>query len=277
MRKLSTLFCVIDPTTTNQRALARSIGIAEKSKAALHVYVCIAPPGGANTRHREMALKAETERYELWLDRMATPARERGIKVNIEVEAKADWRSAIAPAAQRAGAELIVKGSFRRGALRRQLLKTGDWTLLRGAKCPVMFVKRDEVEQLRQVLLAINLNAKDARHQALNDAVFEYARGVARNTGAELHVVNAYSDSLQFVHPPDLAKKFGVERRQAHVIQGSPDKAIAEVVQKLGQPLVVIGSVMRRGMGGVVVGNTAERILDQIESDVLCVVKPRSS
>jgi nucleotide-binding universal stress UspA family protein len=48
---------------------------------------------------------------------------------------------------------------------------------------------------------------------------------------------------------------------------------IAETVAELGGPLVVIGSLARKGMTGAIVGNTAERMLDQLQTDVLCIVK----
>jgi nucleotide-binding universal stress UspA family protein len=36
--------------------------------------------------------------------------------------------------------------------------------------------------------------------------------------------------------------------------------------------LVIVGSTSRRGLSGVTVGNTAEKILSDIESDVLVLV-----
>jgi len=271
--QLEKIFCVIDPTTPNQRSLLRGMGIATGAGASLHMYVCMAPPTGLKARLKEPALVAEAQRYEAWMEKLAKPAVERGIKVTTEVECHEDWREALAPAAKRAGADLIIKGSFRRNSLRRQLLKTGDWALLRSAKSPVLFVKRDEVGRLDKILASVNVNAKDKKHQALTEEVIAYAKFVAESTGAKLHAVNAYSDSMQFVHPPDLAKKLGIERRQAHVGQGAPERVLAEVVEKLGNPLVIIGSVARRGVGGAIVGNTAERLLDHVDADVLCVVR----
>jgi nucleotide-binding universal stress UspA family protein len=76
-----------------------------------------------------------------------------------------------------------------------------------------------------------------------------------------------------FVHPPDLAKRVGIERSKAHVGEGAPEVQIAATVSELGSPLVVIGSMARKGMSEMVVGNTAERILDQINADIMVVVQ----
>lgn len=166
---------------------------------------------------------------------------------------------------------MIVRSSYRRTALQRRVLKTTDWMLLRASRSPVLLVKTGSVEKLDSVLVAVNLAAKDAPHQCLNDTVIAYAQGVARMTGARLHAVNAYQGSMNFVHPPDLAKRVGIERAQAYVGDASPEQLIAEVAEKVGATLVVIGSLSRRGMSGVVVGNTAERILDNVNADVLTV------
>lgn len=274
--KVSTIFCVIDPTTPNQRALARAADIATQAKAALHVYVCVPGQGNLPTEDRDDARAAEVARHQAWLREMVRPLQDQGLSVSIEVECDDDWRAAIPPAARRAKADVIVKSSYRRTAIQRRLLKTSDWTLLRNADCPVLFVKTDRVEPFGQVLVAVNLAADDPDHVALNDMVIDYASTIAKATGSELHAVNAYAGSMNFVHPPDLAKRVGTERARAHVGDTAPEKLIAEVAHKLAQPLVVIGSLARKGLGGAVVGNTAERILDELDTDVITVIRPRS-
>jgi nucleotide-binding universal stress UspA family protein len=45
------------------------------------------------------------------------------------------------------------------------------------------------------------------------------------------------------------------------------------MVHKLGAAVTVIGTVARSGLSGALIGNTAEVVLDAVESDVL-VLKP---
>ncbi len=67
---------------------------------------------------------------------MVEDIRARGTDVDIEVEWTSQWRDALAPAADRCGADLIVKAAGSHWAAGRRLLKTSDWTLLRNAHCP---------------------------------------------------------------------------------------------------------------------------------------------
>jgi universal stress protein E len=272
--RVNNIFCVLDPTTNRQAALNRATWIATAYQARIHAYLCHQLPSGIPAADRTEFLAAERARYEAWADRLVEPARAQGITVTVELESADDWRDALVVAAARSNADLIVRTTQRRTALQRRVLKTTDWTLLREARCPVLLIKSDARAPLEHVLAAVNLNARDAAHRELTDIVIDYAKAVATATGAELHAANAYQDEVNFVHPPDLAKRLDIERRQTHVANTTPDKLIAETVAALGDPLVVIGSLARKGMTGAIVGNTAERILDQLQTDVLCIVKP---
>jgi universal stress protein E len=95
---------------------------------------------------------------------------------------------------------------------------------------------------------------------------------VADLAGAELHAVNAFHGSENFVHPPDLARRLGIERRCAHVGDSAPEVLVAQVAEKIEASLVVVGSLARKGLSGAVVGNTAERILDGVPADLLCII-----
>jgi universal stress protein E len=57
-------------------------------------------------------------------------------------------------------------------------------------------------------------------------------------------------------------------------MSGHPINAIPAVAGKVGCNLVVMGAVSRTGLKRLLIGNTAERIIDDLNCDVL-VVKPR--
>lgn len=274
--KVEKVFCIIDPTTNNQPALARSAEVARSARATLHAYICIPGIQNVAAEDRNAMREAEISRHEAWLDRMVEPHRSNDLTITTEVECDDEWRKAFAPAAKRAKADLIIKPSYKRSTLQRQLLKTSDWTLLRSAECPVMFVKAARAEPMNTILAALNMNAEDDNHKKLNDTIIKYSQAIAKNTKSELHAVNAYDGSDNFIHPPDLARKVGIPRDHAHVGDSDPETLVAEVAEKLGSPLVIIGSVARKGVTATVVGNTAERILDRINSEVMVVIQPRS-
>jgi len=273
MKSIDKVLAVIDPTTDRQLALKRAMRIADLAGATVHCLLCVS--ADADTPDREAFERVEVHRNELWLDALIAPYAERGITVTREVRYEPNWRDVLGEAATAMEADLVVKSSFRHMKGQR-LMKTSDWQLLRSAPCPVLLVKRDDLSESGKILAALNIAAEDAAHQALNDEIIETAKmALAARSDMELHAVNAYRGSDHFVHPPDLARKVGIERANAHSIDGSPETAIAECAKAIDAELVIMGTVARRGVSGAVLGNTAERVLDKLDADVFVIVAGR--
>ena len=56
-----------------------------------------------------------------------------------------------------------------------------------------------------------------------------------------------------------------------HLIKGEPEKIIPSLAIERNTNLIVLGTVARTGIVGLVIGNTAERILDTVDCSVLAV------
>jgi nucleotide-binding universal stress UspA family protein len=56
-----------------------------------------------------------------------------------------------------------------------------------------------------------------------------------------------------------------------HMIKGRAPEVISSFVAEHGVDLVVMGTIARTGLLGMLMGNTAETILDRIECSVLAV------
>jgi nucleotide-binding universal stress UspA family protein len=59
-----------------------------------------------------------------------------------------------------------------------------------------------------------------------------------------------------------------------HLPKGPAKKEIAQLAAKLRADLVVMGTVARTGISGLIIGNTAEAILDQLTCSVLAIKPP---
>ncbi len=60
-------------------------------------------------------------------------------------------------------------------------------------------------------------------------------------------------------------------RCKRHLLRGDPGEVIPRLVGERRIDLVVMGTVARTGVPGLIIGNTAERVLDQIGCSVLAV------
>ena len=268
---INKIFVVIDPTTDNQAALDNAAWLASQNKeVSLHVYEAVS---GSGTFADEDAMqRVELARHRVWVESLVAPIRAAGNEVTVAIEWTGEWRDAIAPAAEEAGADLIVKAASSRSAAGRRLLKTSDWTLLRTSHCPVYLIKKDSIAENVKVLAALDLGRDDEVHAELNELVLEQARNLVGSAdGNSLHAVSAYASSESFISPPDLAAKAGIDRTDAHTVEGPPDKVIPEVAEVIAADIVVIGTVAREGLKAAVVGNTAEKILDDLHTNIFTV------
>ena len=275
MTNIKTLFTVIDPTTDTQYALERAKRIAKVSDAKIHAYLGLSP---THDSHDPEALKrVELSRNTMWLENFLKDSRSEGFDIDSEVEWNEDWRSAIGAAAARVNSDLIVKSSHRRTVTRRLMMTSSDLALLETAHCPVQLVSSEVKSDLHKVLISVDTKREDEEYLKVFDAVVDFGRTVtSTNENGELHVVYAYSDSEDFEHVTDIAKRVGVDTDFVHVTGGDPEDAIAEVAKKIDAHLVIIGLSTRSTLSNRFFGNVVDGLLNNLEHDILVVV-PRDN
>ena len=69
-------------------------------------------------------------------------------------------------------------------------------------------------------------------------------------------------------------EKFEIDDDRLHVEEGPADVIIPRIAKKLNAVVTVMGTVARTGFSGALIGNTAEVVIDKLESDIL-VLKPQ--
>jgi nucleotide-binding universal stress UspA family protein len=190
------------------------------------------------------------------------------------------------------------------------LLGRDDMHLMRKCPCPIWLMKKDERLEYKHIIAAVDLNQEvEADTEDLNLMILESASLLSLSEFTALHVVNIYDVPLagfisQWVEQPDkvekalydteqhkrqqrmkillanLKRKIGLESfnyvsPQTHLIQGTPDRELPKLADSLKADLVVMGTVARKGVAGLIIGNTAEAVLPQLQCSVLSI-KPKS-
>ena len=136
----------------------------------------------------------------------------------------------------------------------------------------MFLVKTEGATNHGPILAAVNIAAEDKVHQKLNDAVIRAGRTVEKLESSELHLVNAYRGSMNMISQNEVAKEADIPHTRAHIGDRAADTLISDVAVKIGAGMVVIGSVARKGIQGAMFGNTVEKILDRVETDVLTLI-----
>ncbi len=271
MIEINNIFTVIDPSTDNQCALQRAMRIAKVVDAKIHAYLCISP--SLEAHDPEALRRAEMARYKSWLENIVEQARAEGFEITSELVWDADWRNTLGAAAKRAKCDFIVKSSHRRSAAQRLMMTSSDHALLETANCPVQLVSSEVVGDLYKVLIAVDTKREDERYRAIFDSVVAFGKFVAgTHENGELHAVYAFSDSEDFEHVTDIAKRIDIDTDNVHVVSGNPEEAIAEAAREIDAQILVIGLSTKSTLTNRIFGHIVDDLLHIVENDVLIVL-----
>jgi len=264
------IFVVIDPRRLVQSALEKGEWLARRNGAELELYCSVDPENAADAEAQSRLI----ERTQSWIERLVEKTREEGVKLSVRVEANRDWREAIAAAAAASGADLVIKTASPRGPLRRRLMQTADWTLLRNCSLPILLASPTQVGLPKIVLAAVKVKPEERVYVQLNRRVIDLSHRIADLLNAELHAVTVYRGDGIFFDRQKFADECRLPRNRVHAVEGPSYEGIAQVAEQLGAGVVVVGSAPRPARGSIL-GATAERVIDEVPGDV--VVLPASA
>jgi universal stress protein E len=184
--------------------------------------------------------------------------------------------------------DLVVKTGHRSGTFS---YTSTDWHLLQECPAPVLIAAEKQWSRSRPVLAALDLGTRSRSKQALNDAVLGRARAYADALGVELRIIAAIEiprllADLDIVEPDRYAKeqragmqplisrlaaKHGLAEEAFRSKRGPVAKVITSEAARSGAQLVVMGTVGRSGVRARLLGNTAEAVLQTLNTDVVAL------
>ncbi|MFJ7146459.1 MAG: universal stress protein [Pseudomonas protegens] len=273
MQSIRSILVVIDPTPGESLALKRAKLIAGATQAHLHLLVC-------DKKHEHSAL----------LSVLKSSLTGEGYSVTTEQAWNESLHETIIDVQLAEGCGLVIKQHSHDNPLKKVLLTPADWKLLRYCPTPVLLVKTATPWGGGVVMAAIDVGNMDGEHRTLHASIVDYGFDIASLAKAQLHVISAHPSPMLSASDPVFQLKETIEKRyrdeckafqaefdiddgHLHIEEGPADVLIPHMAHKLGAVLTIIGTVARTGLSGALIGNTAEVVLDSLDSDVL-VLKP---
>jgi universal stress protein E len=172
--------------------------------------------------------------------------------------------------------------------------------LVRKCPCPVWVMKRGSAD-FRRILAAIDVGAENPEAIALNQKIIELTHSLAQRENGEAHYLHAWRlEHEVMLRSPrfrvsseeidEMKKQIKGERSEqlqylldhnhiphtgsnTHLWEGGSQHVIKQAIVDLKIDVVVMGSVARSGIPGLLIGNKAEKTLNTINCTVL-TVKP---
>lgn len=311
MKRFRNILCVIQEEA-DLPALGRAVSLAENNQATLTIARVIPrhatdlrlPEGGPTSEALREWARAEHLKS---LEAIVHPYRDRIELVLRLLEGTAFL--AIIRAVLADGYDLVIKAAEDPPYLRR-LFSADDMHLLRKCPCPLWLTRPAEKTNYSRILAAVDFDAAQPQTTAnvLNRTILELAASVSVSDFAELHVVHAWDapaedmirrwtaardgTATDYVEAERTAHAKGLEQIAARLkewlgaesyeyvtpryrlVRGPAVTAVPQLAAELDVDLVVMGTVARTGISGLIIGNTAEAILEQLTCAVLAVKGP---
>lgn len=176
---------------------------------------------------------------------------------------------------------------------------SGVMHLLRKCPTPVWVMHPSLARELR-ILALVDPDPSDPVRDGLNDLVLGLATSLARRNNSELYLGHAWSlegeatlRTSPYVGLPGRIVDVMVRDTEAahheqldvladrhhlgelgaavHMVSGEPGVVLPLLAERLDVGLIVMGTVGRTGLRGLIMGNTAETILRSVRCSVLAV------
>lgn len=284
MQRIERIVLAVDFSPASRAALRQAIYVAQRSASEIFLVHAI-----EQLPHAASVYQAMNRRIYTQLERMRTEMVQRGIRVvPPPIVERGEAIEVICSTANRLHANLIMLGAGEKRVMERFLLGSTAAKAIRQATQPVWVVKPSQTPpHIAKILCAVDFS--DPAKRALRNAVL-----LSRTFRAELTVLHVVETDASrtprcnaVADPPTADQKchklraeierllrgYGasVPSVQILVCRGEPDTSILQTVRVHGCDLLVMGSVGRRGLSGLLIGNTAEQVVREVPCSLLTV------
>ena len=299
--QLRQLLVVIDPSQPSQPALQRALWLARATSAKVELLLCeynsalmhsLIFDNDTLTNAREAMLAS----LHADLEAIAAPLREEGLQVTVQVRWGKPLEQVILQRVAELKPDLLLKSTHQHHSLKQRLLGNSCWQLLRHCPVPLWLVKNGDLPYHKLCAALDPLHAAD-KPAALDQQLIAAAQLLSASLGIQPHYLHSYAavpQSLLFdsalvndyEHYRELSatqhreafeqllRTTGVPHSQGQLREGFAEEEIARFVREEHIDLLLIGAISRSHLANAFIGNTAERVLESVDCDLLILKAP---
>ena len=303
MAKKATALAILELNCMPETVIDRTLWIARTFDYNVHL-VLFEPFSGALFGNLSVSSEADRIRREMVqtqhaiVEDYADRIRKEGVKVTTSILDRRPLGDGIVELSDEISPRLVIKASQYHTAAQRSMLVDSDWQLLRICPQPLWLVRAETMPEKPVVVAAVDPSHAHDKPAALDHEIVRNSKVIAEKANGELHLLHVYErlvgigtaanrainasklpidkidERVKAEHRNALnalAMECKVDIDRAHQLPGRADEIIPTFARSLGSGLVVLGALARWGLKRMIIGSTAERVIDHISSDVLIV------
>jgi len=297
MKRFKNILFVAQDVSDNKNSLAIAASLAKRNSAHITVvevikdlvmYLNILPGSSHAFDLEEQIVQDHIER----LDHLIAPFVNKGIDISRKILKGTPFLEIIGQIIKKEH-DLVIITPEGHGLLSDMIFGTTTMHLMRKCPCPVWAIRPGQSEKFSRIIAAVDFDPSNNENDALNKKIMEIASSLASMQNSELHVVHSWdfharsvmikksvidkmTADLQVMHKAwfeELLRTFvpALPPSQGHFIQGEAGVQISMLAREKQMDLIIMGTVCRTGIPGLLIGNTAEKILHRINCSVLAL------
>ncbi|MCG8415119.1 MAG: universal stress protein [Pseudomonadales bacterium] len=284
---LQHILVVIEPDSDEQPALARATDLAKLADCRLELMLADHSPYLEDGFYFDPMQAKELrqqhgERRLTELENIAEPLRNQGLEISCTTAWGNPAHDEIIARINSSNPSLVIKATRHHNKVARLLLSNSDWELIRHCAAPLMLVKTEPWQSHPKILAAVDPYHVHDKPASLDNKLIAESRYLAELAEGEVHLFHSnwvppLSGVYALVHDVQLdidllhklAESNSIAESHCHWSSDEIVKSLPETVEQLGINLVVMGAMSRSRLDEFLLGNTAERVLDSLECDVL--------
>ncbi len=296
--RIRKILVIVDPGEEVQLAVDRGEQLARALGASLELFTC-GYMSSLETDHfleeerLEKARRACMREWATRLESRAASLRERDVEVVTDVAWKRPLHDGILHKVAASQPDLVIKQTAYHSPLKRALFTNTDWQLIRECPVPLLLVKLATWKEPGAIIAAVDpLHTRD-KPADLDHRILETMSSLAEAMSWTPWALHCWTGDAFDVEPEEserlslegydtahrerlreLVQKYPAVTAD-HVIaaRGRVEDELCDKAADVGANITVMGAVSRSVIRQWILGNTAEKVLDRIGTDVL-VVKP---
>jgi universal stress protein E len=300
---IHTILAVVDPSAAAQPCVGKAARLAQAFGARLDLFICDTSPQLRADRFyaaefcEVAADRARAEHY-AQLETIAAPVREQGASVTTDIVFRNSLHIGIVEKVRALRPDLVVKDTHYHGPIRRTFFTNTDWHLIRECPAPLLLTKPVVWRSVVKLAAAVDPGHADDKPATLDNELLLLTERLALALGGDARAVHVFDTSPILASAAAIARTYGGGKtidgsllesvRLAHqhdldaviaqhpnfagsvdLIDGAPAEALPEYAIENAIDVMVMGAIARGALQALLVGRTAERVLDRMPCDIL--------
>ncbi len=309
MNAIRKILVDLDPTKEEQPALNRAVYLAKQFNASLTLFLVTYNRGLVSnlffdSEQLEAAKRGYINSQKKWVNSYLSEAVAQGVKVDIDIVWAKPIYEAINAKAESGNYDLVIKSTHSHPSINKIFFTPNDWQLLKSCKKPLILAKQNDVTDYKNIMAAIDPSNRHEHSEELDPKILETTKSFSDVLNAKPHAIHCY-DPIAFQMWTDIGVGMGVGMGPAdfsmgqenydqyieqlkkdnqqtfnegiaevdfpsdnlHLEEGYPEQILPSVIKKENIDLIVMGTSYHSGL----IGSTVEKILDEVECDILAV------